>query len=233
MAPPGDEGAGPPPPPPGVMTFDRPGTPAGGAPCRPRRTASILARISDERLSPPPLLEMVGAFGGRGFRAAFMLPSGVDEGVIFVVAPLVDMERTEGRCGSIADAGDRLGRGGSEGVGEEGVGEEGEGEPKGLSESNSSPGVEVVEAMAGGMRVVKMGRCYRERDVPPQARVWRPRQDVVVVVVVEVRAAGWWGARRDWQVARNDAMGSWSEQASFWNARGRCTLRVVAFWRLQ
>lgn len=90
---------------------------------------------------------MVGGFGGRGFRAALMLPSGVDEGVILVVAPFVDTERTEGRWGSRPVEGDRLGRG-SAGEGDEGVGEEGEGEPKGLSESNSSPGV-VAAAMAG------------------------------------------------------------------------------------
>jgi len=115
---------------------------------------------------------MVGGFGGRGFLAALILPSGVDEGVMLAVAPLVDMERTDGRCGSTAEAGDRLGRG-SEGVGEDGDGEEGEGEPKGLSESKSSLGVEVEEAMAGWVRAVKIGSGCRRDELPRRARVWR------------------------------------------------------------
>jgi hypothetical protein len=109
--------------------------------------------MSCDRLSPPALLEMVGGLGGRGFLAALILPSGVDEGVMFAVAPLVDMERIAGRCGSSKPVGEGLGRA-SEGVGEEGVGEEGEGEPKGLSESKSSPGVERLDAMTERIGVV-------------------------------------------------------------------------------
>lgn len=102
--------------------------------------------MSWERLSPPPLLEMVGALAGRGFLAALMLPSGVDEGVMWAVAAFEDMERPDGRGGS--SEGDWLGRE------SEGVGEEGEGEAKGLSDSISS-GVDMGEAMAadtGGRR---------------------------------------------------------------------------------
>lgn len=96
---------------------------------------------------------MVGAFGGRGFLAALILPSGVDEGVMFAVAPPVDMERTVGRGGSREAVGEGLG------CGSERVGDEGEGEPKGLSESNSSPGVEVEveDAMTGRMAAVRIG----------------------------------------------------------------------------
>jgi hypothetical protein len=65
----------------------------GGAPCRPRCTAFILARMSCETLRPLPRLEMVGAFGGRGFLAALMLPRGVEEKVMFAVAPEVETVR--------------------------------------------------------------------------------------------------------------------------------------------
>jgi hypothetical protein len=87
---------------------------------------------------------MVGGFDGRGFRAALILPSGVDDGVMLVVAALVDTERAGGRP-SEGEPGARLGR-----TWWPLDGEEGEGEPKGLSESNSSPGVEAGESMVGG-----------------------------------------------------------------------------------
>jgi hypothetical protein len=69
--------------------------------------------MSCETLRPLPRLEMVGAFGGRGFLAALMLPRGVEEKVMFAVAPEVETVR------------------GLEGA----AGDEGEGEPKALSES--------------------------------------------------------------------------------------------------
>lgn len=85
----------------------RPRAPPGGAPCRPRCTAWILARISCETLRPLPRLEMVGALG-RGFRAAFIFPKGVEEGVILaVVAPEVECVRMAGRGGS--DEGEGIG----------------------------------------------------------------------------------------------------------------------------
>lgn len=141
MGPPGDAG----PPAPGDRTLGWFGILPGGAPCRPRWTACILASISCETLRPLPRLEMVGAFGGRGFRAALILPSGVDEGVMLAVAPLVETERTGGRP-SVGEPVARLGRT-SRPLG----GEEGEGEPKGPSESKSSPlGVEAAESMVGG-----------------------------------------------------------------------------------
>ena len=71
-----------------------------------------------------------------------MLPSGVEENVIFAVAPEVETERTAGRSGA---------RGESEAL-EEGLegagGDDGEGESKGVSGSNSPSGVDAVEAMA-------------------------------------------------------------------------------------
>jgi hypothetical protein len=53
--------------------------------------------MSCETLSPLPLLEIVGGFGGRGFLAALMFPNGVEEGVMFAVAPVVIAVRGAGR----------------------------------------------------------------------------------------------------------------------------------------
>lgn len=88
---------------PGDIIGERPCAPlGGGAPCRPRCTAWILANMSCETLSPLPRLVMVEAFG-RGFRAALIFPSGVEDGVMLaVVAPDVEMERMAGRGGSSA-----------------------------------------------------------------------------------------------------------------------------------
>jgi hypothetical protein len=96
-------------------------------------------------LRPLVRLDIVGAFA-RGFLAALMLPNGVDEGVMEALAPLVDTERIEGRRGSRVEAGGDFAIGSKEAAGD---GEDGEGEPKGLSESYSSPGVEVTESMVG------------------------------------------------------------------------------------
>jgi hypothetical protein len=111
--------------------------PVGGAPCRPRWTACILANISRETLRPLSRLEMVGALL-RGLRAALMLPSGVDEGVM-VAVPVVAAERTEGRPAEAG--GEETLEVGLEGKG----GDEGEGVSKGVSESSPS-GVEAVES---------------------------------------------------------------------------------------
>jgi len=126
-----------------------PGKPVGGAPLRPRWTACILARMSWETLSPLPLLEMVGGFGGRGFLAALILPSGVDEDVMLVVAPVVDAVRGGGRS---ADRETSAKASGLEGAGGESGAGEGEGLSKTVSESTSStPGVDGLEsAMASG-----------------------------------------------------------------------------------
>jgi hypothetical protein len=80
---------------------------------------------------------MVGALG-RGFLAALIFPRGVDEGVMLAAdAPLVDMDRIAGRGGS------RFGDG--DGDGEIlGLPKVGEGESRGVSESNSSSGVEAM-----------------------------------------------------------------------------------------
>jgi len=83
--------------------------------------------MSCETLRPLPRLEIVGALV-RGFLAALMLPRGVEEKVMFAVAPAVEVVRAIGRSGaSRAEALDE----GLEGVG----GDDGEGEPKGVSES--------------------------------------------------------------------------------------------------
>jgi len=124
-----------------------PGKPVGGAPFRPRWTACILASMSWETLSPLPLLEMVGGFGGRGFLAALMLPSGVDEDVIVVVAPEVDTVRGRGRSAdkessalALASAEEVEGAGGEDGAGEC------EGLSKTVSESTSTSGVDGLES---------------------------------------------------------------------------------------
>ena len=64
-----------------------------------------------------------------------MFPKGVEDGVMFAVAPPVDTDRMMGREGSGDDV-----SGGSLGSGVVG----GEGDAKGLSESNSSSGVEAI-----------------------------------------------------------------------------------------
>jgi hypothetical protein len=119
-----------------------PGKPVGGAPCRPRRTASIRASMSCETMRPLPRLEMVGVAVGRGLRAALMLPSGVEEIVMFAVAPEVESERAAGRSGTGSEGG--TSERGLEDMG----GDEGEGASKGDSGSNSPSGVEAVEAIA-------------------------------------------------------------------------------------
>ena len=91
-------------------------------------------------------------FAGRGFLAALMLPSGVDDGVMFAVAPVVDTERAGGRP-SVGDVGARLGL-----PSVVAAGEEGEGEPKGLSESKSSLGVEAAEAIVDRVKERRGGR---------------------------------------------------------------------------
>jgi hypothetical protein len=89
---------------------------------------------------------MVGAAVGRGLRAALMLPRGVDEKVMFCVAP-VEIERTGGRSGARSEG--EVFAGGLEGTGgEEGDdGDDGEGASRGDSGSKSPSGVEVVEAI--------------------------------------------------------------------------------------
>jgi hypothetical protein len=84
---------------------------------------------------------MVGAFV-RGFLAALMLPKGVEENVMFVVAADVEAERTAGRSGE-RSGGAAL----NEGL-EGSAGDDGEGESKGEGESNSPSGVVTGEAMA-------------------------------------------------------------------------------------
>jgi hypothetical protein len=86
--------------------------------------------MSCETLRPLPRLEMVGAFGGRGFLAALMLPRGVEEKVMFAVAPEVETVRGRGRSAE-RKVGAALVDEGLEGA----AGDEGEGEPKALSES--------------------------------------------------------------------------------------------------
>lgn len=78
-------------------------------------------------MSPLPRLEMVDVLGGR--RAALILPSGVEDGVMPVVGLVVAAERTEGRSAA-------LWVGKAWVVGLEGSrGDEGEGLPKGESSS--------------------------------------------------------------------------------------------------
>lgn len=87
--------------------------------------------MSCETFRPLPRLEMVGAFDGRGFLAALMLPRGVEEKVIFAVAPDVETVRGMGRSPGGSNEGAALEEEGLEGA----AGDEGEGEPKGVSES--------------------------------------------------------------------------------------------------
>jgi hypothetical protein len=75
-----------------------------------------------------------------GFLAALMLPSGVEEKVMFAVAPVVAAERAGGRPG---DRSDEAADDGLEGAG----GDVGEGEPKGVSESTSTSGVVTGESI--------------------------------------------------------------------------------------
>ena len=74
-----------------------------------------------------------------------MFPSGVEEGVILAVAPVVTLERTVGRSGTLSD----------EGVVEEGLegkgGEDGEGLSKGVS-LNSPSGVDAAESAIAEVR---------------------------------------------------------------------------------
>lgn len=159
---------------PGDIMGDLPGAPfGGGAPCRPRCTACILANMSCETLSPLPLLVMVEAFG-LGFLAALRLPSGVDEVVMeAAVAPDEDMERTPGRGGSNEDveeegAGRKLESGGEEGDSREGDSKEGD--SRGLSESKPPSGVEAM--MARGSR-------SRAREAPVEVLVGQGRKEAL------------------------------------------------------
>jgi hypothetical protein len=93
--------------------------------------------MSCETLRPLPLLVIVEALG-RGFLAALMFPSGVEDGVMLaVVSPDVETVRM-------------VGRGGSRAVG---LSEAGGGDSRGLSESKSSSGVEAVDAIAIDVRI--------------------------------------------------------------------------------
>lgn len=70
-----------------------------------------------------------------------MFPSGVEEGVMPVVGPGLDIERTAGRSADRC-VGEALATG-LDGAG----GEDGEGVSKGVSESKSASGVDAVDAM--------------------------------------------------------------------------------------
>lgn len=119
---------------------------------------------------------MVGGFEGRGFLAALMLPSGVEEGVMLVVLGLEIDPRAAGRSAG-------------EWVGEEALleglegsdGDEGEGLPNGTSESESALGVVTGEAMVdvgsgGGSLSVLAGRSAEESSRCKSARRRRRRQ---------------------------------------------------------
>jgi len=94
--------------------------------------------MSCETFRPLPLLEMEGAFP-RGFLAALIFPSGVEEGVMLAVAPVVEAVRAAGRSGTLSDKGTvELGL---EGKG----GDEGDGLSKGVSLSSPS-GVDAAES---------------------------------------------------------------------------------------
>jgi len=68
-----------------------------------------------------------------------MFPSGVDDGVMLAVAPVVTLERAAGRSGTLSDEGEETD--GLEGKG----GEDGEGLSKGVSLSSPS-GVDAGES---------------------------------------------------------------------------------------
>jgi hypothetical protein len=85
---------------------------------------------------------MVGGFEGRGFLAALMFPSGVDEDVMLAVAPdVVEADRGGGRSADWGSGEE------ASAVGLEGA-DEGEGLSNTLSDSTSASGVEGFEAMA-------------------------------------------------------------------------------------
>ena len=94
-------------------------------------------------MRPLFLLAIVGVLF-RGFLAALILPSGVDEGVMLDVAPVVTLERAAGRSGTLSDEG--LEAEGLEGKG----GEDGDGLSKGVSLSSPSGVVMGESAMAEG-----------------------------------------------------------------------------------
>ena len=100
--------------------------------------------MSCETCRPLALLEMVGALP-RGFLAALMFPSGVDEGVMLAVAPEVTLARAAGRSGTLSDEG--LVEEGLEGKG----GEDGDGLSKGVPLSSPS-GVDAAESAIAGTR---------------------------------------------------------------------------------
>jgi hypothetical protein len=93
---------------------------------------------------PLPRLEREGGAGPRGFLAALMLPSGVEEKVMFAVAAEVETEwgAPRGRCSGERCEWEALASG-LEGKG----GDDGEGEPRGES-SYSASGVDAAESMA-------------------------------------------------------------------------------------
>lgn len=83
---------------PGPIVGERFEPPPGGAPCRPKCTAWILAKMSCETLRPLPRLEMVAGAFGRGFLAAFIFPRGdEDEVMLAAITPEVDVVRIAGR----------------------------------------------------------------------------------------------------------------------------------------
>jgi hypothetical protein len=106
---------------------------------------------------------MVGGFGGRGFLAALMFPSGVEEGVMFAVAAEVETDRGMGRSANRLLGEEGLADGLEGAAGDEGVGE-GEGLSKAPSESVSASGVDALEAMARCVKVAALdGRGTRYR----------------------------------------------------------------------
>lgn len=91
------------------------------------RPLALLAIVGGGWRKPPP-----------GFLAALMLPRGVDDGVMLAVAPVVTLERGEGRS-TLSDEG--VTAEGLEGKG----GEDGDGLSKGVSLSSPS-GVDAAES---------------------------------------------------------------------------------------
>lgn len=109
--------------------------------------------MSPDKFRPLFLLAIVGALP-PGFLAALMFPSGVDEGVMLGVAPVVTLERAAGRPGTLSD----------EGAADEGLegkgGEVGEGLSKGVSLSSPS-GVEAAESGIAETRVWSSKMCWQ------------------------------------------------------------------------
>jgi len=99
--------------------------------------------MSCETFKPLARLEIVDAFG-RGFLAALIFPSGVEDEVMVAVAPEVDKDRGEGRDISNDAVGEGLGLTPGAPAGSKG---EVAGDSKGPSESKPSLGVDAAEAM--------------------------------------------------------------------------------------